>query len=112
MTTPVPATIGGGGFVTGAGTTDKRLAEDGTWVDDTKDAQTNTANTWSANQTLADVDLVLGTTTGTKLGTAATQKLGFWGATPVVRPLFATGAGHTVDELVTVLQTIGLLKQS
>lgn len=31
-------------------------------------------------------DIAAGTTTGTKIGTAATQKLGFWNATPVVRP--------------------------
>lgn len=31
-------------------------------------------------------NLAVGTTTGTKLGTATTQKLGFWNATPVVRP--------------------------
>lgn len=61
---------------------------------------------------LADVDLALGTTTGTKIGTATAQKLGFWGATPVVQQVFATGASHTVDELITVLQTLGLVKQS
>jgi len=31
-------------------------------------------------------DLVLGTATGTRLGTAVTQRLGLWGATPVVQP--------------------------
>lgn len=37
--------------------------------------------------TLADAfDIVLGTTTGTKLGASAAAKLGFWGATPVVQP--------------------------
>lgn len=36
--------------------------------------------------TLADgVDIALNTTTGTKIGTAASQKLGFFGATPVVQ---------------------------
>lgn len=35
---------------------------------------------------LLDVDLVLGTTTGTKIGTAVGQKLGFWNAAPVVQP--------------------------
>ena len=36
--------------------------------------------------TLADgVDIIVDTTTGTKIGTGATQKLGFYGATPVVR---------------------------
>jgi hypothetical protein len=31
-------------------------------------------------------DIALGTTTGTKIGTATTQKLGFYNATPVVQP--------------------------
>ncbi|PJA00238.1 hypothetical protein COX76_02255 [Candidatus Kaiserbacteria bacterium CG_4_10_14_0_2_um_filter_50_16] len=31
-------------------------------------------------------NLVLDTTTGTKIGTATTQKLGFWNATPIVQP--------------------------
>ena len=40
----------------------------------------------SEDLTLADgVDIVVATTTGTKIGTGATQKLGFYGATPVVR---------------------------
>ncbi len=37
-------------------------------------------------------DLVLGTTTGTKIGTGVTQKLGFWNAAPVVQPAGATQA--------------------
>jgi hypothetical protein len=57
-------------------------------------------------------NIVLDTTTGTKIGTATDQKLGFWNATPVVQQVFATGASHTVDELITVLQTLGLVKQS
>lgn len=32
-----------------------------------------------------DLNIVLGTTTGTKIGTATTQKLAFWNATPVVQ---------------------------
>lgn len=37
--------------------------------------------------TIADAkNIVVGTTTGTKIGTAATQKIGFWNVTPVVRP--------------------------
>lgn len=45
-------------------------------------------------------DLTFGTTTGTKLGTAVTEKIGFWNATPIVQPsgaaqaaLAAYGAG-------------------
>jgi hypothetical protein len=38
------------------------------------------------SDTLSDgVNLALGTTTGTKIGTAAAQKLGFYNATPVAQ---------------------------
>ena len=37
------------------------------------------------NLDLQDVNIVLGTATGTKIGTAITQKLGFFNATPVVQ---------------------------
>jgi hypothetical protein len=40
----------------------------------------------AGNLQLADTDIVLGTTTGTKIATTATQKLAFYGATPRVRP--------------------------
>lgn len=54
----------------------------------------NTANTAyvftvfdSGNVQMFDgANILLGTTTGTKIGTLATQKIGLWGATPVVRP--------------------------
>lgn len=37
--------------------------------------------------TLGDAkDIAVGTTTGTKIGTATTQKLGFWNAAPAVQP--------------------------
>ena len=62
---------------------------------------------------LADAkNLTVGTTTGTQLATNTAQKMSFWGVTPVVQQVFATGASHTVDELITVLQTLGLVKQS
>lgn len=56
--------------------------------------------------------LVADTTTGIKIGTGATQKLGFWNATPVAQQVLATGALHTPDDIITFLQTIGLCKQS
>jgi hypothetical protein len=54
----------------------------------------------------------VGSTTGTKIGTATTQKLGFWNATPVVQQVLATGGGATVDDVITLLQTLGLCRQS
>jgi len=58
------------------------------------------------------VNLEVNTTTGSKIGTGSTQKLGFWGVTPVVQQVLATGASHTVEDVITFLQTIGLCKQS
>lgn len=43
------------------------------------------------NMTITDAkNIVLDTTTGTKIGTATTQKLGFFNATPVVQPTSTT----------------------
>lgn len=86
----------------------------------------------TANQDLTIADgknIILDTTTGTKIGTATSQKLGFFNATPVVRPTALTAAdASTVDgtygaeeaavianlrtrlgELETKLQALGLL---
>lgn len=57
-------------------------------------------------------NITMGTTTGSKIGTATTEKIGFWNATPVVQQVLATGAGATVDNVITLLQTLGLCKQS
>ena len=48
-------------------------------------------------QTIQDGgNFVLGTTTGTKIGTATTQKLGFFNSTPVVQPsAVGTATGYT-----------------
>lgn len=63
--------------------------------------------------TVADAgNLAVGTSTGSKIGTSSSQKLGFWNATPVVQQVLATGASHTVDDVISTLQTIGLVKQS
>jgi hypothetical protein len=61
------------------------------------------------------MNIVLGTTTGTKIGTAggaSGQKLGFFNSTPIVQPLLATGVGSTVDNVITALQNLGLVRQS
>lgn len=66
--------------------------------------------------TLADsANLVAGSTTGTKLGTATSQKLGFWNATPVTQPTAvadATDATTVISQLnalLSRLRTIGLI---
>lgn len=65
------------------------------------------------------VNYSLGTSTGTKLGSATTQKLGFWNATPVVQPAAQADAsgGATIDAeartalngLLAKLRTIGII---
>jgi len=50
-------------------------------------------------------------TTGFKLINNANHKLSFWGVTPVVQQVLATGTGATVDDVISMLQTIGICKQ-
>lgn len=50
--------------------------------------------------TLTDQNMVLSATTGTKFGTATTQKLAFYNSTPIVQP---TG------DVITALQNLGLV---
>ena len=38
--------------------------------------------------------------------------IGFYGTTPIARQLLATGTGATVDNVITALQALGLLRQS
>jgi hypothetical protein len=68
-------------------------------------------------------NIILGTTTGTKIGTATTQKLGFYDKTPVVQPavtddlldslqglgLIASGSGNTPLDLSSGALTVGTL---
>lgn len=86
------------------------------------------------NITLSDAkDFILDTTTGSKLGTATSQKLGFWNATPVIQQSsvgettgFTAGSGtgakddsthtgnvgsvaYTVSDIVKHLKTVGIL---
>jgi hypothetical protein len=62
-------------------------------------------NTGSGDITIGDgTDFVLNTTTGTKIGTSTTQKLGFWNAPPVVQSAVAAftnnvTSGGTDDQI-------------
>lgn len=47
---------------------------------------------------------------GTRLNGALTQ--GFYGKIPIAQAVLATGASHTVDDVITALQNLGLVKQS
>lgn len=59
-----------------------------------------------------NTNFVFDTGTGSKIGTGTNQKIGFWGQTPVAQQVLATGAGATVDNVISALQSIGLFKQS
>jgi len=90
--------------------------------------------TVNAGLTFADAkNIVVNATTGTKIGTATTQKLGFYNATPVVQPAttgtttgFTAGSGttaksdstytgntgtaaYTVGDIVLALKNLGFL---
>lgn len=57
----------------------------------------------SGTHTFTDAtNIVVGSTTGTKIGTATTQKLGFFNATPIVQPAAAT-------DIKAALVNLGLL---
>ena len=87
--------------------------------------QANVDTAWNANDGVAgtdatrSADLILSVYTVATAqeairasAAAAGVRLGFYGVTPTARQLFATGAGHTVDQLITVLQNLGLIRQS
>jgi hypothetical protein len=76
--------------------------------------------TVNGNLNLSTKDLVTDTTTGTKIGTATTQKIGFFNATPVDQPATVTDpTGVTTDEdveartainaIIDRLQELGLI---
>jgi hypothetical protein len=56
----------------------------------------------TAGATITDVDVTLGTTTGTKIGTAAAQLLAFHGATPVAQ---RAGAAQAAVDATASTQT-------
>ncbi len=84
--------------------------------------------TFNGTVNIADgKNLVLGGTTGTKLGSANTEKLGVWGATPIVQPTTGVAAatftansgtavndastfdGYTIGQIVKALRNMGAL---
>ena len=86
--------------------------------------------TIGANGDLTAADgenIIVGSTNGTKIGTAATQKLGFWNATPIAQPNNSVAAanyvagigsavttldafdGYTIGQVVKALRNAGIL---
>jgi len=60
--------------------------------------------------TLKDAfNIAVNATTGTKIGTATSQKLGFFNATPVVQPSAYTQTYSTADKTLAAIITVGTL---
>ena len=91
-------------------------------------AATFSSSVTAASYTVNDAgNITVGTTTGTKIGTATSQKLSFWNATPIVQPTTAVAAatfvantslimndtatfdGYTIGQVVKALRNAGLL---
>lgn len=99
----------------------------------TVNAQTGATNNYAAQFIgglgvfLSDINVVLGTTTGTIFGTSTSQKLSVWNKTPIVQPTTGvatatrvggggttvtdtdTFGGYKIGQIVQALQNIGLL---
>lgn len=64
--------------------------------------QFHIASSFDSDLTFGEgVDINTGDTTGSKIGLATTQKLGFWNATPIVQPASANQAALALDVDVT-----------
>jgi hypothetical protein len=111
-------------------TTNGRLTDDAdfTFATDTLTVTKIAATTITGLLTMADaIDIALNTGTGTKIGTATTEKLGFWNAAPIAQPTTAIAAatfaantsgiaddsatfdGYTIGQVVKALRNAGLL---
>jgi hypothetical protein len=65
------------------------------------------AMTVGGDVTIADThNLILNTGTGTKIGTATSQKLGFWNATPIIQPAGSAQAALTDSTTGTAGTTV------
>lgn len=94
-------------------------------------ARDNGTKVWSiadgGNATWGDgINMVFGGTTGTKIGTATSQKIGFWNAAPIIQPTTGVASatrvagattalvtdtydGYTVAQVVKALRNLGIL---
>lgn len=70
---------------------------------------------FSKSINIADTNnLIFSTTTGTKIGTATSQKIGFWNATPIIQPASANQAaltnstGGSYDATLVDVSTVGI----
>lgn len=97
-----PASSTANAVVRFSGTGGKTLKNTGITIDDSNDV------------TVADgTDFVLGSTTGTKIGTASTEKLAFLGATPIVRqgqPGTASFSGNYGTDGATIVNNLNSIR--
>jgi hypothetical protein len=82
------------------------MCDNGSTTSDIFVARDNGTAVWSivdgGNTTWADAkNMVFNTSTGTKIGTGTSQKIGFWNATPIVQPASANQAAVSLDVDVT-----------
>lgn len=91
-------------------TTNGRLTDDAdmTFAVDTLTVTKIAATTFTGNITLSTKNIVTDTTTGTIIGTATTQKLGFFNKTPAVQQ---TGGAATATALYTATEQ-GMLQKA
>lgn len=129
--------VGGAFFTIASGTptigvSAALLCDNGVETTDIFIARDNGTSKWSivdgGHTTWADaVNMVFNTSTGTKIGTATSQKIGIWNATPIVQPTTAIAAatfvantsaiandsatfdGYTIGQVVKALRNFGLL---
>ena len=75
---------------------------------DLNSAATTIMSISSSGVTIFDKNIILGSTTGTKFGTATSQKIGFFNATPIPQP----PATSTPQGIADALTSLGLLATS
>jgi len=82
---------GDGFLITAVNETDGSFTN---WVRFGREADGTASNVvWEENQQLNEgVNVVVGTTTGSRIGTSTAQKLGFWNAAPIAQPASANQA--------------------
>lgn len=103
-------TLGGTTFVVGSTYTSTEFKGDIT-LDSGKNIQMNGTGSLTMG---GSGNVILSTVTGTKWGTSALQKQGWWNATPVIKGTVtgSRGANAALASLLTLLATYGLLTDS
>jgi hypothetical protein len=76
------------------------------------DASATYMSVGTGGLSVTDINIVLSANTGTKIGTATSQKLGFWNATPIVQPTaVADPTGGTIIDIECRAQLAALLSR-